>query len=116
MLSASLQLLCADGDWIQNVHEVDIKDEVSAAETDSDINTSTSHSTTQLSVCNDGGRVSGRRNLHSCTVCSKHVPSSGMKRHMCSHTGNLRLFGCEVCRKEFTSSYNLRKHMQVHSR
>jgi len=45
---------CLDRDYyIQNVQEVDIKDEDSVTDTDSCSNMSTSYSTTQLSSCND---------------------------------------------------------------
>ena len=80
-----------------HVTEADIKDEDSATDADSDINMSTSHSTTQRSSCSDHRSADNGRRQHTCTVCNKRLHPKSMKRHMCIHSGRQWLKGA-VCK------------------
>ena len=129
---------------IHNVQAVDVKDELSAANTDSFGNMCTSHSTTQLSSCNDHVSVdsSGHQRSHTvdsyvtCTVCGKSLHRGSIKRHMRIHAAerpyscdeydktvthsntlkdHTRRRTCSVCNKQFASSFSLKRHLRIHS-
>ncbi|XP_071059379.1 zinc finger protein 583-like isoform X1 [Pseudochaenichthys georgianus] len=51
----------------------------------------------------------------SCSVCKKAFSRSGnVKKHMRVHTGE-KQFSCSVCKKAFSRSGNVKKHMRVHT-
>jgi len=125
---------------ITNVHEADVKEEGSAANTDSYANMCTSHSTSQLSICNDQVPVDSSphettcfvdsnslqldntkptrkdKRRFKCAVCHSTFTQSGcLNRHMRIHTGE-RPFTCTLCQSRFSQSSDLRQHvMRVHT-
>lgn len=56
----------------------------------------------------------GSRALHRCTTCSRCFQfKHHLQSHMNSH-GNLRPYGCPVCRKAYAHSGSLSTHMKLH--
>ncbi|ELT95820.1 hypothetical protein CAPTEDRAFT_142817, partial [Capitella teleta] len=52
---------------------------------------------------------------YECSVCKKTFSSSfNMKRHMQTHIGE-RPFECSVCKKTFSFSSHVKRHMQTHT-
>ena len=127
---------------IHNVQAVDVKDELSAANTDSISNMS--QSTSQRSSYNDHVSVDSsghQRNTTpdsyvTCTVCGKSLHRGSIKRHMrihaaerpyscdeydktVAHSNTLKdhthRHTCSVCSKQFASSFSLKRHLRIHS-
>ena len=119
---------------IQNIQEVDIKDEVSATDTERYSSMSTSHSITQLSSCNDHLSV-GNDSVpvdSSDNVpydSSDNVPvDNSVQKKRCRHNTTVRTkrpraadkklrhppFACDVCHREFENSSSLKNHKSKH--
>ena len=102
---------------IHNVQAVDVKDELSAANTDSYSNMCTSQNTSQLSSCNDHVSVDSsghQRNTTpdsyvTCTVCGKSLHRGSIKRHMRIHAAE-RPYSCDVYDNIVAHSNTLKDH------
>ncbi|CAL6315741.1 unnamed protein product [Bathycoccus prasinos] len=56
-----------------------------------------------------------RKRTHECDVCEKHFRDSyNLKKHMHIHT-NEKPYECDVCEKRFNESGNLKRHMRIHT-
>ena len=113
MLSGAEQDSC-----LQNVDEVDIKDEVSAADTESDSDMSTPIDTTQLSTSSDNVPVDNdnvpvdnsdnvpadsSRRQSTCKICRRHFYVRRIRNHVCKRiciTCDL----CDVCKPKLSLS------------
>ncbi|XP_026475707.1 zinc finger protein 710-like [Ctenocephalides felis] len=52
---------------------------------------------------------------HECDICKKKFTQSGsLKRHILIHSG-VRPHECDICKKKFTQSGHLKRHMLIHS-
>ena len=56
-----------------------------------------------------------RKRTHECDVCEKRFRDSyNLKKHMHIHT-NEKPYECDVCEKRFNESGNLKRHMRIHT-
>jgi len=100
VLLSVLYLFCTESDHnIPDVLEVDIKDEVTATDTDSYSTVCASHSTIQLSSCDDDS-----------TDTDTNTDNS-----YCQSTTRQSAFVCKACGQKFVSSSSLDKHLPVHT-
>jgi uncharacterized Zn-finger protein len=59
--------------------------------------------------------VKRKRTQHECDVCEKRFRDSyNLKKHVHIHT-NEKPYECDVCEKRFTQSGNLKRHMRIHA-
>jgi len=106
---------------LDSAQAMDIRVEVSDADTDSYSSMCTSHNVGLLSSCNDHVSISRSRsqstsaveNYISCTVCQKTVHCNSLLRHMRLHTGE-RPFACDMCEMRFIQKNALERHKRMH--
>ncbi|XP_039259642.2 zinc finger and BTB domain-containing protein 41-like [Styela clava] len=56
-----------------------------------------------------------RTNKLFCGVCDAvYLTASSLNRHMVTHTGDKSLYQCELCLKEFGTTFNLKRHRKTH--
>jgi len=99
---------------MQNLREEDSKVDVSATNTDSCSNMTTSYSTSEILNCVDHMPFNSNRRKVNYTVCNKCLDSRSMKHHMRIHTDE-RPFKCAVCDVKFLQSIHLKVHMRKHT-
>ena len=50
----------------------------------------------------------------NCNVCMKELCKSGLKNHMALHDESRKMYKCDICENEFTTTYYLKQHMSLH--
>ena len=118
-----VHLCCTDHIYHMRTAEKDgDKDEVSPANTDSHSDAGTSHSTTELSVCNDHVSTDSNSHQSSHTVDSSACTAAnkGLRRKITRTKRRIRavkrLHCCSVCLKKFPYPSHLQLHMRTHTR
>ncbi|XP_031617255.1 zinc finger protein 431-like [Contarinia nasturtii] len=62
-----------------------------------------------------GNSSSAEQKVYSCDICKARLSSSyNLKRHMMIHSGE-KPFECDICKRRFREQSDLRKHKKVHN-